>query len=475
MLKIFTSFLFIFQTACLFGINPNQTPDITPILPPGDLPFEIEIEQMHFSLPNGWHSGALGIHKDKVLLIAGRTNGMHGFDNNPNVNNFPPRAQNTIVYVIDFDSHKVWSRNLAHHSSGLTQDQIDFLSVTSPQSYQREDTLYITGGYGIDTATGTMGTKAVLTAVDIEDMIDWTMHKGHKTAAQCIRQTSNLLVQVTGGYMNQIPGFPTLLIFGQNFTGLYTGSSNGDYTNQVRTFHILDDGCNLAIVPSDNQHGENPDYRRRDLNVVPVILPASDEEKGYIALSGVFTEQTGIWTVPVFIYPNGDSSEPDPSNPLTFKQGMNNYASPVAGLFSKKTQDMYMIVFGGITFGYFENGIFKTDFEFPFTNEVTTIKLDKHGTFTQYIMENQFPTIISTYSNPGNTLLFGAGGDFIPNSHLKLYRNDVIDLDHFPKKHSTVLGYIVGGIQSTLPNTNTITDSAASPYIFQVKLKPRCH
>jgi hypothetical protein len=35
-----------------------------------------------------------------------------------------------------------------------------------------------------------------------------------------------------------------------------------------------------------------------------------------------------------------------------------------------------------------------------------------------------------------------------------------------------VVGFIVGGIQSTLPNTTAESDSAASPYIFTVTLVP---
>ena len=38
--------------------------------------------------------------------------------------------------------------------------------------------------------------------------------------------------------------------------------------------------------------------------------------------------------------------------------------------------------------------------------------------------------------------------------------------------NAVVVGYIVGGIQSTLPNTNVESDSAASPYIFTVTLVP---
>ena len=33
-----------------------------------------------------------------------------------------------------------------------------------------------------------------------------------------------------------------------------------------------------------------------------------------------------------------------------------------------------------------------------------------------------------------------------------------------------MIGYIVGGIMSTLPNTNVRSDTAASPYIFKVTL-----
>ena len=96
---------------------------------------------MDLSLPNGWHSGAVANLDGKCLLIAGRTNGLHGFDNEVGVNNFPPRAQNTVVYVIDFNNERVWQRALTDPSSGLTQEQIDTLSVTSPQYYQSGQTL----------------------------------------------------------------------------------------------------------------------------------------------------------------------------------------------------------------------------------------------------------------------------------------------------------------------------------------------
>lgn len=456
-------------------ISDNQTPDVTPILPPDTLPFTVAIELADFSLPNGLHSYACGTYKGKLLLLAGRTNGLHGFgDDN---NNFPPQQQNTTVYVIDFDERIVYSKSLYDATSGLTQAQIDLLSVTSPQSYvdNSKGTLYMTGGYGVDTTTGLFSTKPCLTAIDMAGLIKWVIHsKPKKTAAQSIRQIFDPLVQVTGGFMMQIsPHLPTLLVFGQNFSGFYTDSSNGDYTQQVRAFQIIDNGKQLYILPQKMEQ-PNPNYRRRDLNVVPIVQKKKHSyQEALVALSGVFTLDGGAWTVPVVIGPSGSTRMADPSKPTTFKQGMNNYVCPTVGLFSRKTNDMYIISLGGISFGYFQNGSFQTDPELPFINQVTTIKIDEEGHFKQYIMANQYPVILSTGSNPGNQLLFGAGAAFFPDEDLPMYpSNEVFRLEKLGKS-PVLLGYIVGGIQSTLPNTSTRLDSAASPYIFRVILTPK--
>lgn len=469
---------FIFFLIILIDLSPlfcqNQTNTISPIYPSDSLPFQVSVET-YFSLPQGLHSYVFGVHEGKWLLLAGRTNGLHGFDNN--VNNFPPNKQNTTVFVIDPETQEVWSKSLLDASSGLTQNQVDTLSVVSAQSYFVRNTLYVTGGYGVDTATGQMGTKAVLTAIDIPGLIHWVVnpHK-EETAAQHIRQISHPWVQVTGGYMAQVNDhLLTLLIFGQNFDGLYTVNSNGNYTQQVRPFRIIDNGKDLYIETAKAE-APNPNYRRRDLNVVPTI---SKDSKGryhesFVAFSGVFTIPGGAWTVPVIIRPNGSTFMANPNDPSTFKQGMNNYTCPTIGLFSKKTRDMYVVILGGITFGFFQGGVFSTDDELPFTNQITTVKIDPQGSFTQFIMKNEYPLILSTFSNPGNQLLFGAGGQFFPVEGLPTYSNGVFRLEKLEKAKSPVLlGYIVGGIQSTLPNTNDRADSAASPYVFKVILTPQ--
>lgn len=455
-----------FMTSCE-ATSANQTADLSPIFSQDSLPFTIGIEQESFSLPNGLHSYVSAIYDGKWLLLAGRTNGLHGFENTDD--NFPPRKQNTVVYVVDPLKQTVHSRGLDDPTSGLTQEQIDLLSVTSAQSFQDGKTLYISGGYGVDSSNGEFSTKSALTAIDIPLLMKWVKKPTKSNAAHlAIRQTFDPILQVTGGYMTSVDsGLTTLLIFGQNFTGYYTDSSNGNYTQQVRRFKIVDNGRTLQVV-KQQYFPSNPNYRRRDLNVVPII---QDEGKAFVALSGVFTLDTGIWTVPVTIQNNGDSYMPDPSLPDTFKQGMNNYVCPTASLYDSSKKNMYILLMGGISFGYFSHGVFKTNAEIPFINQVTTVKINKHGHYTQYLMDNKYPVIRSTWSNPGRKLLFGAGAAFFPSDNISTYSNGVIKFNKI--KASIVLGYIVGGIMSTMHNTQSNSDSAASPYIFKVILYPK--
>ena len=374
------------------------------------------------------------------------------------------------VWVVDVNLKTVKFRSLKDANSGLTQAQIDTLSVTSPQYYQSGNTLYVAGGYGINTSTGNFSTKDTLTAIDVPGLIDWvTTAENSLTAKKFIRQISNPVFQVTGGAMYQFGQEPTLLIFGQNYIGAYNTSGNGIYTQQVRRFNIIDDGKKLdVIVLAPSQTDSN--YRRRDLNVVPIISNNLGQKvPSLVAFSGVFTQAGGIWTVPVDITSSGIPAMADPVLTTTFKQGMNNYACPHVGLLANNGST-YTVLFGGLTFEYYDEGAFVSDEQIPFTNQVTVIERKKDGQYQQYLLANQYPTILSTASNPGNTLLFGAGGIFITAPNIPAYANGVLDLTKIKKP--TIIGYIIGGIQSTLPDTITAADSAASPYIFKVILTP---
>src|SRR5581483_6023723 len=108
------------------------------------------------------------------------------------------------------------------------------------------------------------------------------------------------------------------------------------------------------------------------------------------------------------------------------------------GMFSEKKSKMYTTLFGGMTFGFFSNGQFQTDSEIPFTNQVTTISINKHGKYAQHLMQDEYPVIVSTQSNPGNVLLFGAGAQFIPKNGIPMYENMVLKMDEIKGKSALV-------------------------------------
>src|SRR5271170_8374166 len=137
--------LFVFATvvgSTFHVVAQNQTTNTTPILSSNGVPFSIQIEQAGFSLPSGLQSYVVGTSGGKWLLLAGQINGLHGF--NPS-NNFPADTQNTTIFVVDPTLQTVTTRSLTNLvASGLTQAQIDLLSVTAPQAYQSGNTLYMT-------------------------------------------------------------------------------------------------------------------------------------------------------------------------------------------------------------------------------------------------------------------------------------------------------------------------------------------
>ncbi len=216
----------------------NQTDALSPILLNSkELPFQVSVSLADFTIPGGIHSGANAQYGANYLFIAGRTNGLHGFSGN---NTFPASKQNTDIIVVNVCNKTVYTRSLKDPLSGLTQKQIDSLSVTSPQSYQSGNTLYITGGYGIDTSTGDFGTKDTLTAIDVPGLICWVKNpESNKTASKYIRQISDPLFRVTGGAMYQTGNNPTLLIFGQNFEGLYNVNQMVLIQNKCDVFILL--------------------------------------------------------------------------------------------------------------------------------------------------------------------------------------------------------------------------------------------
>lgn len=440
---------------CFTNLNAdNQTPTVSPVLPEDSLSFRVEVKAADFSLPQGLHSFVSALYDGKWLIFGGSLNGMLP-------STLPPQP-NRFVYVVDPLRKLIYSRSLLDPATGLTQNQIDTLCAVDAQFHQHGKILYMTGGIGLDASSGLMTTKDTLTAIDIPGLIHWVAVQSRgETLVDHIRQATSPNFGVSGGFLTRNKKNKTLLMFGE---------SEGLYTGQIRKFQIHKKSQALK-TSSYSVKADSPDYLRKDLNVVPIIhhvfgipVPA------YLALGGVYTSTGGAWTVPILADIDGKATMEDPLDSNTFKQAMNQFKCPSLALYSKNRKTMYVTLFGGISSGFFENGHLVTNPQLVFTNQITTISLDKQGQFKQFLLNSTFPFVPAEWINPGTPLLFGAGGTFIPTSDLPTYGNGVIKLDQL-KKGPLLIGYIVGGIQSSSSNPQDYGNSSASRNIFKVYLK----
>ncbi|MGD9635014.1 MAG: hypothetical protein AB7G28_12660 [Pirellulales bacterium] len=453
----------------------HQTSTFFPIELNPSLPFKIQLKEYDFGsaeLP-GLHSYAAGHYDGKWVLIAGRTNGVHDLDQSGE-GSFPEESQNRDVWVIDPVAKQSWHRSLGDPanagvdpSSGLTAAQITSLTPTNNEFTQQGNRLYMAGGYGLNTA-GTFTTFDVLTSIDLPGLVNW-VQTGSGTAASHIRQIDSATASVTGGAMYEMGG-RYHLVFGQDFEGDYSPRTDGSYTRQVRSFDIVDDGTNLAIA-NVTQTAPVSAYRRRDLNVVPIVEPdgAGGTREGLVALSGVFTSSFGAWTVPVEIDANGTPTMANPALADTFKQGFNGYHSAKLGLYSEAAGSMHEVLMGGISVQYLDEstGMVTTDNNMPFVNDVTAVTIDAAGKYSQQHL-GFYPELLD---DAGMRWRFGANAEFFAADGVQAFDNGVIKLDALAS--GARLGYVFGGIMSNGPHTRGFPDvtSTASFRIFEVVYK----
>ncbi len=461
----------VLTSAVLPTHGANQTATVSPVID-GGLNFTLELRDYDMgqaSVPT-LHSFAAGIHNGRWILIGGRTNGMHGFEN-IGVLNFPEASANREVWVIDPLTRQAWGRSIEGPSGGFSSTEIASLSTTNNQFEQVGDTLYMTGGYGVSSVGSLFSFETFdrLTAIDLPGLADWVI-QGTGTASDHIRQIQDPMFKVTGGAMYELGG-QMQLVFGQNFQGAYTPGSNGAYTHQVRRFTIHDDGVNLS-VSNLTATTPLPEYRRRDLNVFPVIRPTLDGglDEQLVALSGVFTESFGAWTVPVEIGPTGETTMANPNDPATFKQAMNNYHSAKLGLFSETAGDMIEVLFGGITLAEFDpvNDSLVIDNDLPNTSQISAVRIDSDGQYTQHFM-GAFPEV---YDGQGNLVRFGSNAEFFLDDNILTYDNGVIRQDTL--QDGDRLGWIYGGIAANAPHVRQDPAglSAATNRVWEVIYHP---
>jgi hypothetical protein len=288
------------------------------------------------------------------------------------------------------------------------------------------------------------------------------MNGGDVATGSAIRQISDPRLEVTGGDLSMIGG-RTYLVFGQDFQGGYsltagTPSFTQIYSDEIRSFKIIDNGKTLAIMCYEALR-DPTNFRRRDGNLGQVV--EANGQAGLAYYGGVFTPGQNITALqaPILISSSGKTRVDS-----SYQQFFDQYTTANIPLFDKNKKAMDTIFMGGISVYDYSNGqltMFTPAEGGPgWVDDVSTLVQGENGSDQEYIMSPL----------PG---LYGAYSAFLADPFLPTYANGVIKLDKL--KGATVLGYMYGGIYSTVAETSgdptvEATQTGASNQVFQVTL-----
>jgi hypothetical protein len=250
-----------------------------------------------------------------------------------------------------------------------------------------------------------------------------------------------------------------LLIGGQRFDGRYNphGPDHGpgylqQYSNEVRKFELTISDDQLQIF---NYSAENDTalYHRRDYTLLPQYNDKG--EKIYTIFSGVFRPEIDLpYYTLVDVSNNGGILQPN------FSQAYSHYHTAAIAIFDSITKTQFSLFFGGIAQYYTsKKGEKVSDNNVPFTKTISVIKRTKDN-ITEYALKQTMPGYL------------GASAHFIPASESILDAHGLINYKALNEK-PTLIGYIIGGIESSEPNVfwdGDTNSSKASNTIWKVNL-----
>ena len=493
-------------------------------------PYTIQVQEyVNPNLPD-LHSYTHAIYKDKIIMIGGRTNGLHGGNYD-----FEQSSANKDVFVIDT---KNWAADAATwevHS--MPDTQIPFTNkeqfrANNAQFFTDDEkgVLYIIGGlYGSNVHTklkvpkdpdkglqvvkpkgllkGSDGKAAAgpitlpyFTAVDLKALVDLVMNQT-PMPANAIRQAINPDLAATGGELS-VMDKKVYLVFGWDFSIPPNGATGDLYSHKIKSFNYTDNGQQVSlgaidVCPTcwDNEidSSNTGKYRRRDGSLSAMIDP-KDESPALIYYAGVFKNGNTNFDSPVWIGENTASEDP-------FVMRSNVYTCQVVPAYSKVRKVSYATLLGGMTNAIYNGGaitqptlltaqnapLIPEDTEnftsVPFSNQFSTLAVTANHTYSQYLLPDSFPnttvpTIFADTTLPAGSVTYnGAESEFLWTLNANLLPNGVIDYDSYiaANPNGGVIGYVHGGIQSVLPNlffTKAAQLTVASNRIFSVKLVP---
>jgi hypothetical protein len=417
-----------------------------------NFPYKLSLEPVIPEGFTGLQSYAWAKSGNKILLIGGRTDGLH---RRQPFASFSKKYNNTDLIVLDINTEKVWKKSVTSFPSTLAEQ----LQSTNMEFFQQQNDLIIIGGYGYSETKRDHITHPSILKCKVKELIDGII--GNKDITSFITQLTDERMAVTGGRLNKL-GNIFYLVGGQRFDGRYNphGPDHGpgfsqQYTNQIRKFNIEEKDGKLSIT-NFTAVTDSLLLHRRDYNLLPQF-DASGKEMLTI-YSGVFQYEKDIpFTTLVDISAN---SHHEVAN---FNQQFCHYHTASLPAYDKNKKTNYTIFFGGIAQQYINSdGEVKTDNDVPFVKHISVVERNVNG-----IKEYLLPEQLSGY--------FGAAAEFIPAEENLYTSNSIFQLEKAGTK-PLLAGYIIGGIDSRAPNvfwSNETEPSRASPVIWKVYLSKK--
>lgn len=395
----------------------------------------------------GLQSYAWAKDGDKILLAGGRTDGLH---RRQPFAAFTKQYNNSELIVVDLKQEKVWKKSVSSLPSMLAEQ----LQSTNMEFFQQSNQLILIGGYGYSETRKTHITHPSLISIQVKELINAVINN---TAIEpFIHQLKDERMAVTGGRLNKLNNI-FYLIGGQRFDGRYNphGPDHGpgfsqQYTNQIRKFGLTENN-NQVRIENYSSVTDSLLLHRRDYNLMMQL--DNDGNEMLSIYSGVFQYGKDVpFTTLIDINETGYREVP------SFNQQFSHYHTAALATYNNKTKTMYSIFFGGIAQNYKDSsGNTVKDNDVPFVKTISVVER-RDNTVKEYVL----PEKLSGY--------FGAAAEFIPANEKLFDENGIMSLDKLNKK-STMVGYIIGGIDSRAPNvfwSNEAEPSRASPVIWRV-------
>jgi hypothetical protein len=466
-----------------------------------NVPYSLSLEAFSVEGFPGLHSMVHADLDGKLVLLAGRKNGMHGFPPRRSaqlIAAFPVTQANDTVYVLDLAARKLLGSASVAALPAAVANQ---LRATNCQYFTREGQLYVVGGYGASADGKSMLTYPQVLAIDLKALVD-SVVAGRALDASFAKSSIHIgqhpALAVSGGGMRPL-GSNVLLAFGHQYDGLYTTDSSlaqQTYSDSVRAFRFaLSKRPGSAGLPSVevDYRGKYPDppatgaqpspdgpYHRRDFTFLPALGP--DGGALLATYGGVFKggRMEGYLT-PIYIAAKDDSKLGFAvTEDTTAQQWLSQYDTAAVPLYSARARAMYVTFLGGISQYYWDpqaQALKHDSADFtqdppvdglPFINSISTLRVGGASSGQFLHVAEQFPPSGSEPRCGTQTAGYlGADGAFVPEPSAPS-KDGVIQLDAIRSRQT--LGYVIGGIASTAPYPGSAT--CASNLLYAVTASP---